>query len=79
MTTTETRGSESNVCNPYPNGSAGVPKFNAIVRESKATERDRYIRYHAENLERCIEQGKPDADVQHYAGHLAQLLSEDAA
>lgn len=30
--TTETRGSESNVCNPYPNGSAGVPNFTTAYR-----------------------------------------------
>jgi hypothetical protein len=59
--------------------SAPVPAFNIVHRPDRTAERAQYIRYHADNLARCIVEGKPASDVAHYADHLAKLVMEARA
>ena len=55
---------------------APVPAFNAVYRPDPRVSKASYIRYHADNLARCLVEGKPASDIAHYADHLAKLVLE---
>jgi hypothetical protein len=55
---------------------APVPAFSAVYRPDPRVSKASYIRYHADNLARCLVEGKPASDIKHYADHLAKLVLE---
>lgn len=79
MFTTETRGSESNVCNPYPNGSAGVPNFTVAYRplneaqmaELLAARLKRLAEYKAEGQAAGVELMEALIEREHKAARVA--------